>query len=153
MNRDLPLLTRIYATMQEIVSLERRSEWQYDRAFSVTKRLRGMPGGGGLPSGMDAVLSEVDELNHEYGERIRQYVYELKTAERILNAIPSPVMRTFVRMYYVDNLPKADVMRELNMTEWAFNKVRDRVEQAESMAKVRWSGKQSIPSGEANVPE
>lgn len=137
-NRDIPLLTRIFYTMKDIECLEKRSEWQYERMFSVTKRLRGMPGGGGLPTGMDSALAEVDELNHEYGEKIKQYVYELKTAEKILNGIESSTMRTFVRMYYVDNIPKKEIMNDLDMTEWRFNQARESIEQADSMEAVRW---------------
>ena len=138
MNRDIPLLSRIFYTMQDIVSLERRSEWQYDRMFSITKRLRGMPGGGGLPSGLDATYAEVDEMNHEYGEAIRQYMNELKTAERILNGIESRTMRTFVQMYYVDHIGKTEIMRDLDMTEYGFKRARACIEQAPDMAHVQW---------------
>lgn len=138
LNRDIPVLTRIWYTMQDIVSLEKRGDWQRERMFSVTKRLRGMPGGGGLPSGIDAALCELDELNHEYGEKLRAYVSELKTAERILNSIESATMRTFVRMYYVDNIGKAEIIRELGVTEYGFARARRCVEQAPDMAHVRW---------------
>lgn len=137
-NADIPMLTRIYYTMQDIISLEKRGDWQRERMFSVTKRLRGMPGGGGLPSGIDATLCELDELNHEYGEKLRAYVYELKNAERVLNGIESANMRTFVRMYYVDNIGKAEIIRELGITEYGFARARRCVEQAPDMAHVRW---------------
>lgn len=137
-NRDIPLLTRIYHTMKDIESLERHSDWQYERLFSVTKRLKGMPGGGGMPSGMEAVLAEVDELNHDFGEKIKQYVYELKVAERIMNGIESRTMRTFVQMYYIDNVGKRKIMSELDMSEWRFNQARESIENAEDMASVRW---------------
>lgn len=149
-NRDIPALTRIFYTMQEIVSLERRSEWQHERLFSVTKRLRSMPGGGGLPSGIDAVIAEVDEMNHEYGEKIRQYIYELKVAEQVLNGIRHPMMRAFVRMYYVDKVSKAEIMRELDMSEWAFRKARASIEQAERMELVRWSVKDTADGGKGD---
>ncbi len=137
-NRDIPLLTQIYYTMQEIVSLENRSEWQNERLYSVTKRLKGMPGGGGLPSGLDAAIAELDEMNHDYGEALQRYVHELKTAERILNGIESRTMRTFVQMFYVDNITKSKVMRELDMTEYAFERARESIEQAQDMAHVKW---------------
>ena len=138
-NRDIPVLTRIFYTMQDVLSLEKRSEWQQERMFSVTKRLRGMPGGGGLPSGIDQALSEMDELNHDYGVRLKDYVHELKVAERILNGIESRTMRTFVRMVYVDNIAKSAVMRELDMTEYGYRKARENIELASDMAHVRWN--------------
>ena len=138
MNRDIPLLSRVFYTMQDIVSLEKRSEWQYERMFSITKRLKAMPGGGGLPSGLDQTYAEVEEMNHEYGEAIRQYVNELKAAERILNGIESRTMRTFVQMYYVDHIGKTEIMRELDMTEYGFKRARMCIEQAEDIPHVRW---------------
>ena len=41
-------------------------------------------------------------------------------------------------MMYVEELPKAVVRRELNMTEYAFNKAKHAIEQAESMSAVVW---------------
>lgn len=138
MNRDIPPLTQIFYTMQDIISLERRSDWQRERMYSVTRQLRSMPGGGGLPSGLDKTIAELEELNHDYGERLQQYVHELKTAERILNAIESRTLRTFVQMFYVDNIKKAEIMRELDMSEYAFERARTSVERAPDMAHVRW---------------
>lgn len=150
MNRDIPILSRVFYTMQDIVSLEKRSEWQYERMFSITKRLKGMPGGGGLPSGLDQTYAEVDELNHEYGEAIRLYVRELKAAEHILNGIESRTMRTFVQMYYVDHIGKADIMRELDMTEYGFKRARTSIEQAEDMAHVLWRERYLLIQGGQN---
>ena len=137
-NRDIPLLMQIYYIMQEVESLEMRSQWQYDRLYSITKRITGMPGGGGLPQGIDATLAALEEINEQYAEQIRTYTAQLKAAERILNGIPSETMRAFVRMYYVDRIKKADIMRELDMTEWGFNRARRSVEQADCMANVIW---------------
>ena len=65
----------------------------------------------------------------------------MKEAERILNGIPSQGMRTFVQMYYIDEVPKKEIMAELNMTEWAFDKARESIEKAETMKKVKWKEK------------
>lgn len=139
-NRDVILMCRIFEIMQDIISLENRSDWQYERLFSITRRLNGMPGGGGLPQGMEGTIADVQELNERYGERLKNYVRALKEAEKILNAMPES-MQTFVRMYYIDGLSRAEVMRDLNMTKWAFDHARESIENAECMAKVRWREK------------
>lgn len=139
-NRDVLLMSRIFEIMQDIISLENRSDWQYERLFSITRRLTGMPGGGGLPQGMEGTIAEVNELNERYGDRLKNYVHALKEAEKILNAMPES-MQTFVRAYYIDGLTRAEVMRELNMTKWAFDHARESIEQAECMAKVKWKEK------------
>ena len=137
-NRDIPLLTKIFYILKEAESVERRGEWTYERLFNITRRMTGMPTGGGNAPGMDGTLAEVEELNRIYGERLQECVHALKEAERILNSIESSTMRTFVQMYYIDDISKAEIMRELNMTEWKFNQARERIEQAESMEKVAW---------------
>ena len=63
---------------------------------------------------------------------------ELKKAEKILNGIEEPKMQIFVRALYVDQLAQAEVMRELEMTEYQFAKARKCVEEAETMKKVQW---------------
>ena len=139
-NRDIPLLSRVLYTMQDVRSLESRLEWQRDRMFSITQNLSGMPGRkGGKPHGFDAALAAIDELNEQQCERLRGYIRELKTAERIINGMPSRMMRTFVVMLYVENLPAAVVQRELNMTRRGFENARNAVEQAEDMERVKWS--------------
>ena len=137
-NRDIPLLTKIFYILKEAESVERRGEWTYERLFNITRRMTGMPIGGGNAPGMDGTLAEVEELNRIYGERLQECVHTLKEAERILNSIESSTMRTFVQMYYIDDISKAEIMRELNMTEWKFNQARQKIEEAESMGKVAW---------------
>ena len=97
-NRDIELLTRIFYIMQDIRSLQRRSDFQNDLLYSTTKRLTGMPGGGGLPHGFDVIIGELEEMNRDYGEKINDYVRDLRKAEKILNGIPDKAMRTFVRI-------------------------------------------------------
>lgn len=136
-NRDIPLLTKIFYILKEAESVERRGEWTYERMFNITRRITGMPGGGNAP-GMDGTLAEVEELNRIYGERLAECVKALKDAEKVLNGIESTTMRTFVQMYYIDDVSKAEIMRELNMTEWKFNQARQKIEEAENMKKVAW---------------
>ena len=137
-NKDIPLLCSIYAIMRDIESLESRREWQRDRMFVLTKRLTGMPGGSGTQRGLDAALAAIDELDGQYGEQITQYVRDLKKAERILNAITSRKMRSFVQAYYIDEIGKSEIMRDMNMTEWGFDRARTAIEQAADMAHVVW---------------
>lgn len=140
-NQDIPLLTQIFYILKEAESVERRGEWTYERLFNITRRMTGMPIGGGNAPGMDGTLAEVEELNRIYGDRLQECVKALKDAERILNGIESQTMRTFVQMYYIDDISKAEIMRELNMTEWKFNKARENIENAENMKKVVWKEK------------
>ena len=140
-NQDIPLLTQIFYILKEAESVERRGEWTYERLFNITRRMTGMPIGGGNAPGMDGTLAEVEELNRIYGDRLQECVKALKDAERILNGIESQTMRTFVQMYYIDDISKAEIMRELNMTEWKFNKARENIESAENMKKVVWKEK------------
>ncbi|MBQ8708504.1 MAG: DUF1492 domain-containing protein [Succinivibrionaceae bacterium] len=137
-NKDIPLLSSIFCVMQEIKSLERRREWQHDRMFVITKKLTGMPSGSGTQRGLDAAFAAIDDLDEQHGEQIKQYARDLKKAERILNSIPSRKMRTFVQMYYIDEIGKGEIMRELNMTEWGFDRARTAIEQAPDMAHVVW---------------
>ncbi len=147
-NQDIPLLTQIFYILKEAESVERRGEWTYERLFNITRRMTGMPIGGGNAPGMDGTLAEVEELNRIYGDRLQECVKALKDAERILNGIESQTMRTFVQMYYIDDISKAEIMRELNMTEWKFNKARENIESAENMKKVVWKEKFCILENE-----
>ena len=137
-NKDIPLLSRVLCTMQNVVNAEDKMMWQQDRLSNITQSLSGMPGTRGMPSGFDATLAELEDLRDESKEQLQGYMRELKAAERIINSIASDAMRTFVVMYYVNNLPAAVIRRELNMTEFTFGKVRDAIERAEDMSKVKW---------------
>ena len=137
-NRDIRILDRVLYTMQAVYSLEKRKEWQNDRMYKITQTVSCMPGGGSQPTGFDAVYAILDELNIEHCEKIRAYRRELKEAENILNGISNLKMRTFVVMLYVDQMPDIAVRRELNMTEYGFNRARNAIEQAESMKSVKW---------------
>ena len=137
-NKDIPLLTDILSTMQLVNETERRLDWQHDRMLSINQHISGMPGGGSLPKGLEDALAKLEEAGEAHEARIREYLCELREAERVLNGIPSRSMRTFVVMKYVMDAPDAEIRRELNMTEWGFGRARRAVEQAENMASVVW---------------
>lgn len=137
-NRDIPLLSRVRFIMQEVCRTEKRREWQQDRMFSITQKLTGMPGGGGVPKGFDAAFAMLEEADDAHKRNVIEYCRELKAAERIINSIPNLTMRTFVVLFYVDGLTKKQVMAELNMQEWGFRRARESIEQAADMAHVIW---------------
>lgn len=137
-NRDIPLLSQVLYTMQDVCSLERQIVWQHDRMYGVTARISGMPGGKGAPTGYDAALAAIGELSEEYGKRMQEYVCALKNAEQIINRIRWPGMRTFVVMLYVENLSPETVRRELNMTRYGMERARRAIEQAEDMQHATW---------------
>ena len=137
-NKDIPLLARVLGIMQDVVSIENRIEWQRERMYSITSHMNGMPGGKGAPTGLDAALAVIDGLEVTYQEKVRSYMRELRNAEKILNAIPSESMRTFVTMMYVDDLPQEFVKKELNLSRRSFERARAAIENAESMAQVVW---------------
>ena len=137
-NRDIPVLSRVIYAMQDARMSERRIDWQEDQLGNITVNMSGMPRGSGPASGFDATYAALDYLCEQHKEQLSMYMRELKEAEKIINAIQNPKMRTFVVMMYVEELPKAVVRRELNMTEYAFNKAKHAIEQAESMSAVVW---------------
>lgn len=137
-NRDIPVLQRVYGIMQDIVSLEERREWQRDRLTNISQHLSGMPGGGGVPKGMDDAFARISELEDRHKGLCRQYRSRLLAAEKILNGIESESMRTFVRLMYLDNIPSSEVRERLNMTRRGFDRARSAVENANSMDTVVW---------------
>lgn len=137
-NRDIPLLADVLCIMQEICRIEQRRDWQRDRMFSITQHISGMPGGGGKPKGFEEAFAILSELDEEHEQRCKEYVRQLKTAQRILNGIESRNMRTFVMMKYIMNIPDTEIRDELNMTRRGFDRARKCVEEAECMAAVKW---------------
>ena len=137
-NRDIPILSRVIYAMQDARMIERRIDWQEDQLGNITVNMSGMPRGSGPASGFDATYAALDYLCEQHKEQLSMYMRELKEAEKIINSIENPKMRTFVVMMYVEELPKTVVRRELNMTEYAFNKAKHAIEQAESMSAVVW---------------
>lgn len=152
-NRDIPKLERVNVIMKEVCRLEERMAWQKDRAYNVTRRLTGMPTAHGGESGLDATLAALSALTEDYGEKVRSYTREIRTAERILSEISSETMRVFVRMFYVDNLPAAQVWRELHMSEYGFARARNAVEQAQDMNSVIWRERYMVDEKAENLSQ
>lgn len=140
-NRDIPTLTEVLCIMQEIQMLEKQRGWQRENLFSMAQRLTGMPGGGGLPKGLDDPFARLAELDEEQKRRAGEYEKQLRAAEEILNTIPAQSLRTFVKMKYVMNAPDSEIRKELNMTRRGFDRARKCVEDAPDMVSVRWSEK------------
>lgn len=136
-NRDIPRLQKVVSLMQDIRVLEERRLWLRDRMTNISLHLSGMPGSG-QPRGLDAAYAALSELESEHQELVKNYVRELKAAERMINSINNPCMRTFVTMMYLENLSPREVRSELNLTEWGFKRAREAVEQAKSMEQVVW---------------
>ena len=137
-NRDIPLLSRVLYTMQDVTATEKKRLWMQDRLWNVTQKITGMPGGHGEPKGLDATFAVISEIEEKYARECAQYLMELKEAEAILNAIPSRTMRAFVTMRYVLDMSRREIMRELNLKRWKYEELCARVEQAQDMAHVDW---------------
>ena len=136
-NRDIPLLSEILYIMQDICHIEERRDWQRDRMTNITQHLTGMPGGG-MPKGLDDAFSMLSEIDEEHEARCKDYVRQLRKAQKILNSIESRTMRTFVVMKYVMDVPDVKIRQELNMTWRGFDRARRAVEGATCMASVKW---------------
>lgn len=137
-NKDIPLLTEILYIMQDVSLLEQRRDWQRDRMTSITQHLTGMPGGGGLPKGLDSAFAILAEIDEEHEAQCKEYARQLRKAQKILNGIESQTMRTFVVMKYVWDVPDVKIRQELNMTWRGFDRARRAVEDAPNMAAVKW---------------
>lgn len=144
-NRDIPRLSRVLYTMQDVNATERKRMWQQDRLWNITQRITGMPGGHGEPKGLDASFSAISELEEKYEAECAAYVRELKEAEAILNAIPSRTMRAFVTMRYVLDMGRKEIMSMLNLKSWRYYDMCECVEQAEDMAHVAWTERYDGP--------
>ena len=94
-----------------------------------------------MPTGFDTAFAALSQLACEHLDKIKLYERELRAAEQIINSIPDGTMRSFVVMFYVQQLPAADVQRELNMSEYAYRVTRSAIESAQSMAQVKWKNK------------
>lgn len=137
-NRDIPLLCDIPCIMQEIRQIEERREWQRDRMTNISQHLTGMPGGGGLPRGLDDAFARLAEIDEEHEMRCREYARQLRKAQTILNGLESRTMRVFVTMKYIMDVPDVSIRDALNMTRRGFDRARRAVEEAECMARVKW---------------
>jgi len=152
-NRDIIALHRVIPVMQIVRSLESQCIWERGRMQSITQHITGMPRGGGVPTGLDAAFAMLDEIETEQKERIKEYVRELRTAERIINAIPNENMRAFVILLYLHDLTPEEVRRELNMSKWGFRRARRAVEQARDFESVRWRDRYILQKDDEKTEE
>ncbi len=143
-NKDIPILWNVLSLMQEVTKTEEMRQWQRDRLLNVTQHLSGMPGGGGMPKGLDEPFAKLSELEGIEKEQIDQYLCALDAAEKILNGIESHTMRTFVLMKYVMDVPNMKIMEELNMSKWRFEQARRCIEEAPNMAHAKWKERYEI---------
>ena len=140
-NRDIPLLASVLCVMQDVCMVEQQRQWQRDRLTNITTRLTGMPGGGGLPKGMEEAFAAISELEENQAKECLKYAEAMKKAQEIINGIESESMRTSVKMKYVFDIADTDIRRELNMTRRGFDRAKKCVEDAPNMASVRWQEK------------
>lgn len=146
-NRDIPLLSRVLSTMQMIAQTERRQDYQRLRMQRITQYLGGMPGGSRTPKGLDEAFAILSEIDSEYELQCRAWARELRKAEGILNGIESRMMRAFVTMKYVMDIPDEKIRRDLNMSRRKFEAARQAVEEAQSMEQVKWSEGYAVETG------
>lgn len=137
-NRDIPKLTAVLYTMQDVQTTERRRMWMQDRLFSVTQRITGMPGGHGEPTGYEANFAAICEMEERYDAELTGYMNQLREAEGILNGIQNQKARTFVEMKYLMGFGRKAILNELNLKRWQYERMSEAVEQAESMGDVVW---------------
>jgi len=137
-NRDIPALAEILSIMQTVCEMEERRGWQKDRMAHITQNITGMPGGGGIPKGLDDVFALLSEMDGSYEREIRRYTRQLKKAQKILNGIESANMRAFVTMKYVMGMPDKTIQEELNLSRRGLERARKDVEEAPDMAGVKW---------------
>lgn len=137
-NKDIPLLADIFCIMQEVCAIEHRRDWQRDRMYKITQAINGMPGGGSVPHGLDEAFAKLAEIDEEHEKSCKEYVRQLRAAERILNGIPSRSMRAFVLMKYVMDVPDVEIRQELNLTRRGFDRARRCIEEADNMSAVKW---------------
>ena len=140
-NKDIPALSRLLYTIEEIKGTEEKRSWQQDRLWNITRKITGGPigKGGGEPGGIDANFAAICELEETYDAQIAQYTRQMLETKRILDAIPSQTMRVFVDMRYVRCLSRRDIMDRLSLKKWKYQAYCERIEQAEDMAHVQWT--------------
>lgn len=140
-NADIPILAEVLAVMQEVRLAEEQKEWRRERLTNFSPHLTGMPGGGGIPKGMEEAFAAISELEEEAAKKCVEYARTLKRAQDILNGIENTTMRTFVTMKYVFDISDVEIRRELGIKRRGFERARKAVEEAPNMASVQWEDK------------
>lgn len=140
-NTDIIMLSNIWCTMCDITNLEERRAWQEGRLYHITQQISNGHGSGGSPKGMDETFAELAGLDAEHEEACKIYVADMREAQKILDNIKNPKMKTFVVMMYVMNRPYSEIRQELNMTRRSFDAAKKAVEEACCMDAVEWKEK------------
>lgn len=137
-NADILVLSKVRYYMAQIESLEERTSWQRLRLKRMTQQFSAAPGGGGSKRGMDEGIAQISELESKHELLLKAYARQVKKAEAALCHIESEQLRAMVRLLYMDGLPDSMVQNHLRMSRHTFEKARRAVEEASSMAEVRW---------------
>lgn len=137
-NGDIPAMSKVRYYMAQIESLEERTSWQRLRLKRTTQQFSTAPGGGGSKRGMDEGIAQIAELESKHEMLLKAYSRQVKKAEAALCHIESEQLRAMVRLLYMDGLPDSMVQGHLKMSRHTFEKARRAVEEAPSMAEVKW---------------
>lgn len=138
-NKDIALLQEVKMVQMDIVSLEQRADWEKARMEKITQHIGVSGGGGGSPHGMDDAFASLAETEQRHRNLCKQYTKIVRKAERIIGSISSHKMRTMVTMLYMENVAASAVQSVLHMSRWTFDNARAAIENADSMADVKWN--------------
>ena len=141
-NKDIQLLQKVNLLKLDVISLEKRAQWERDRLCNISQHLSSA-GGGGTPHGMDEAFAAMSEAEERHRLLAKTYTQEIKKAERIIDSIASNQMRTRVTMRYLDNVADSAVRSVLHMSRWAYDSAKAAIENAECMAQVQWNDRYS----------
>ena len=137
-NRNIPLLEGILPTMQLAKEAETRLEWQQEMLTRLSQHLSGMPGGSALPKGLEDAFARLEESGETLEKHLRKYNRDFRASEKILNAISDKTLRAFVVMKYIIGASDTEIRRELGISEYTLNRMKNKVESAETMDKIVW---------------
>ena len=137
-NKDIQLLQRVNLLKLDVISLEKRVQWERDRLSNISQHLS-TAGGGGRAHGMDEAFAVMSEVEERHRLLVKLYTQEIKKAERVIDSIASNQMRTMVTMLYLDNVADSAVRSVLHMSRWAYEHAKAAIENAACMADVRWN--------------
>ena len=145
-NRDIPFLAGTMSALQAISQTEQRIAQMRDGISHITQTITGVPGGRGA-KGLDDLFAELSELEDTLKQEGKDYLHRVKEAQKILDGISSPSMRTFVVMKYVMFVPNEEIRSGLNMTRRSFERAVKSIEGAADMKSVLWQERYIKKSG------
>ena len=141
-NKDILEIQAIPQLMLEIVSLERRIEWERARMKNTTQRFNALPRGGGVNRAMETAEAEIDDAERQHSALKKQYAARIKKAEAVLAGIENSRMRTLVRLLYLDGISPSAVQGVMQFGRYAFENARAAIEEADDMKSVKWVGRE-----------